>query len=320
MAVRATQQSIFNQPARLKLSYPFSFEATEDFAGYRRDERGVPTVYYPHLKRWEYNPITISQYGLHQLALFERTGDPRGAVLGRTMADWLVENQEDWKHEIGAWVYRYHLPFYGPSQPWISAMAQGQAISLLLRVGQLGGTIVYEESSRRAVRAFFYSVAEGGVEQKFPDGAPVFEEFPTAEQSLVLNGFLFSLLGLRDYAVYFADARVQELFESCISGLRTNLPRYDTGFWNLYDLHRSHRLASPDYLRIHVQLLNIFASLTGDEYFARMARKWQSYLDRFGCRLRFSALKLIEKVRLRFQDFQPPHLQSTTRTSSNQKD
>jgi hypothetical protein len=289
----------------LKLAYPFQFEATEDFSDYRRDQRGIPMVYYAHLQRWVYNPITIAQFGLHHLSVFDRTGDTQAAFVAQTMADWLVENQENWKGNIGAWVFHYDLPFYGPTSPWISGMAQGQAISLLLRLSLLGSSSAYEEASRRAVRAFFLPVARGGVAQNFPDGAIAFEEYPTVERSLVLNGFLFALLGLYEYATYFRDVQAQELFENCVLGLKKNLARYDTSFWNLYDLHRSRRLASPDYVRIHVQLLNIFAELSQEEYFAEMAQRWQSYLDNFRCRMRFYAGKGVEKIRLLLHSYKP---------------
>ncbi|MDZ7269736.1 MAG: D-glucuronyl C5-epimerase family protein [candidate division KSB1 bacterium] len=291
---------------RLALAYPFRFEATEDFSDYHRDEAGVPTVYYRHLQRRVYNPITIAQFGLYQLYRFDRDGDVRAALQAQTMADWLVGNQEEWRQGIGAWIFRFDLPFYGPRQPWISALAQGQAISLLLRAAQLCNTAKYEAASRRAVRAFYHSVAEGGVVQRFPDGSPVFEEYPTVEPSMVLNGHLFAMLGLHDYAAYFDDATAAGLFVRCLTGLRANLMHYDTGYWNHYDLHRSRRLTSADYVRIHVQLLNILAAVSGEAFLAETAQRWQGYLDSPWCRARFWAGKVVEKLRLRLNNYMPP--------------
>jgi heparosan-N-sulfate-glucuronate 5-epimerase len=183
-------------------------------------------------------------------------------------------------------------------------MAQGEAISLLLRMSQMGDSKTYEAAAQRAVRAFIHSVSAGGVVQAFPDGAPAFEEYPTSPRSLVLNGFLFALLGLRDYGLYFGDAPSQKLFELCIAGLKKNLLRYDTGFWSLYDLHPTRRLASAKYVRIHVQLLQIFADITGDEFFAQVAKRWSAYLDKSSCRARFAVAKVFEKIRLhRKSDF-----------------
>ena len=283
--------------------YPFHFELARDFADYRRDESGVPLVFYRHLRRWVYNPITISQFGLAQLARFVECQQEQGAQLGRSMADWLSENLENWQHGIGAWVYRFDLPFYGPRAPWISAMAQGQGISLLLRVQRLFPESAYEEACHRAVQAFYHVVDEGGVARTFPDGGRAFEEYTTAEPSLVLNGMLFALLGLHDYAGYFEDTHAQESFAAGLAGVKSNLWRYDTGFWNHYDLHRSRRLTSPAYIRIHVQLLRILTRLAGDEYFASVAQRWEGYLKDRLCRLRYVAYKSVEKIRLRLHHY-----------------
>lgn len=288
--------------ARPAWIYPFDFAPTEDFSDYRRDERGVPLVFYPHLQKWVYNPITIAQFGLAQLSRYAE-GDARAAATAAAMADWLAGNLENWKNDLSAWVYRFDLPFYGPRAPWISAMAQGQGISLLLRMQQVLPRATYEEASQRAVGVFYHSMEQGGVARSFPDGSLAFEEYTTAEPSLVLNGLLFALLGLRDYAGYFNDAAAQERFAAGVAGVKANLWRYDTGYWNRYDLHRSRRLTSPDYVRIHVQLLRIFSGLTQDEFFAQTAAKWERYLNDPLCRARYAAVKVAEKVRLQCRNY-----------------
>lgn len=283
---------------KLNLSYPFDWRGIEDFSSIQLDAQHIPHVYMGKKYGWQYNPVTIAQYGLHYLTNFSREGKVRHQFVARAMAEWLVENQVEWKNGIGAWVYRYDLPFYGPRAPWISGMAQGEAISLLLRMSQMGDSKIYEAAARRAMRAFIYPVSAGGVVQAFPDGAPAFEEYPTAPRSLVLNGFLFALLGVRDYALYFAEAPSQKLFELCVAGLKKNLHRYDTGYWTLYDLHPTRRLANAKYLRIHVQLLRVIAEITGDEFFGGMADRWLTYLQSSWCRARFAAVKVLEKIRL----------------------
>jgi len=291
---------------KIALLYPFDFAPTGEFEIYTRDERGIPKVFYPHLQRHVYNPITIAQYGLHQLALFASGNDSAFSTQALLMADWLAEHLETWQNTIGAWVFDFDLPFYGPRRPWISALAQGQGLSLLLRAGQLQPGAAYEEACQRAVRAFYFTVAQGGVASNFPGGALAFEEYPTREPSLVLNGILFALLGLHDYAQYFGDARAHECFAAGVLGVKQNLFRYDTGYWNLYDLHRSRRLASPMYVDIHVRLLRAFATITGEDAFAKTAGKWQRYLNSSFCRARFYGGKVVEKIRLRFEDYTAP--------------
>lgn len=283
---------------KLSLGYPFDWRGVEDFADLQLDAQQIPHCYMGKKYGWQYNPVTIAQYGLHHLTSFAQEGRVRDQYVARAMAEWLVENQEEWRNGIGAWVYRYDSPFYGPRAPWISGMAQGEAISLLLRMSQLGQRATYEGAAQRAMRAFVYPVSESGVVQAFPDGAPAFEEYPTSSPSLVLNGFLFALLGVRDYALHFSDVPSQQMFELCIAGLKKNLARYDTGHWTLYDLHPSGRLANARYLRIHVQLLRIMAAITGDDFFASVACRWTAYLHSARSRAHYAAAKAVEKIRL----------------------
>lgn len=283
---------------KLTLIYPFDWNGIDDFSKISLDQQNIPRVHLRKPYGWQYNPVTIAQYGLHFLNSFAREGRVRHQFIARSMAEWLVENQVEWKNGIGAWVYHFDLPFYGPRAPWISAMAQGEALSLLLRMSQMGDKKTYEAAAHRAVRAFIQPVAAGGVVQSFPDGSPAFEEYPTTPRSLVLNGLLFALLGLRDYALHFGDAPSQKLFELCVAGLKKNLARYDTGYWTLYDLHPTRRLAGEKYVRIHVQLLHIFAKLTGDDFFVSTAKRWDGYREDSWCRARFKAAKVFEKIRL----------------------
>jgi hypothetical protein len=288
---------------KLDLLYPFDFSPTAEFEIYPRDGRGILQVYYPHLQRRVYNPITLAQYGLQRLADFARTNEARAREEALLMADWLAAHAQPWRNESAAWVFDFDLPFYGPRAPWISALAQGQAISLLLRARQLQPRANYEEICRRAVRPFYHSVEHGGVQRSFPDGALAFEEYPTREPSLVLNGMLFALIGLHDYALACSDAAAQSCFDAGLLSVKKNLFRYDTGYWNLYDLHRSRRLASPMYVDIHVRLLKFFAALTGEAIFAEAARKWRDYLQSKFARARFYFGKAREKMRLRFNDY-----------------
>ncbi|MEK7727759.1 MAG: D-glucuronyl C5-epimerase family protein [candidate division KSB1 bacterium] len=288
---------------KLDLIYPFDFSPTGEFEIYPRDEGGVPQVYYPHLQRLVYNPITVAQYGLHQLSVFAHTHDSHARAEALLMADWLVAHLRAWRSDLHAWVFDFDLPFYGPAAPWISALAQGQGISLLLRACAVNHHPSYEEACRRAVAAFYHRIEAGGVARNFPEGALAFEEYPTREPSLVLNGILFALLGLLDYATYFSDTRARSCFEAGMLGVKKNLLRYDTGYWNFYDLHRSRRLASPMYVDIHARLLRAFAALLADDELARVAKKWRGYLRSPFCRTRFYGGKMIEKVRLRFIDY-----------------
>ncbi len=276
-------------------NYPFDWSGLEDFS-YPQDQAGVPKVDMGKNYGLQYNPITISQFGLFCLQKYAITGKRDTLQQALACANWLIGNFKNWRRDIGAWVYPFDLDYYGPKAPWISGMAQGQGISLLLRVHQQKQDERIPEITRRAFQAFLFAVEDGGVLEHFADGTPIFEEFTTTPPSRVLNGHIFALLGIYDYANFWNDAAAQSLFDSATAGLTQNLQLYDTGYWNLYDLHSSRRLASPMYMIVHIRLLRILAGLTGQSEFSALADKWLGYRQSLICRGRWFTKKMFEKL------------------------
>ncbi len=92
---------------------------------------------------------------------------------------------------------RHHLTKY-----WSCAMAQGQAMSLLSRAYRLTRKQQYRSSALRALPALRVAVTKGGLRRCFFGNCarPFYEEYPTSPPSYVLNGFMFTLIGLYDLA------------------------------------------------------------------------------------------------------------------------
>jgi len=283
---------------RLDLKYPFSWEGLESFR-YPLDDKQVPQTEISKKIGLHYYPITIAQFGLFQLQKYAETGREADLQIAKSNALWLLKNVQPWGKDSLAWVHHFTLPFYGPIAPWISGMAQGVAISFLLRMQPYLTDANITECAEKAMNVFYHPVHEQGVVTHFRDGGISFEEFPTTPQSQVLNGHMFAMIGIHDFAATFREKRAVELFDLAVTGLKNNLDLYDTGFWNLYDLHPSRRLASPMYIKVHVQLLTILSELTGEQYFLKTAKKWQTYLKRPTCRLRWGVSKTVEKIRLK---------------------
>lgn len=249
-------------------------------------------------KQWHYNPVTIIQYGLWQLEKFAVFHQKQGLRKAVHIADWLISHVQN-HNQLGCiWIYNFSLSFYGPKAPWISAMAQGEAISLLLRLHQILSYDRFLKVARLAIKPFYVPVANGGVLSELDDGCPIFEEFPTLPPPHVLSGHLFALLGLYDYITYFDDDRALLLFENATSRLGANLFRWDTGYWSYYDLHRTRRLASPMFQELHVRLLNVLYEITQKTIYRKYARRWARFQRNFSCKSVWLAHKVWEKIRL----------------------
>jgi hypothetical protein len=207
--------------------------------------------------------VAHAQRGLGQ---FERyvAGDGEEWLDGaRRAAELLVEHQERGGVHDGGWVQRRPYPHtYALEPPWVSAMAQGEAASLLVRVAAETDDDRFAEAAARALRLIAVPSSEGGASAEL-DGRPLPEEYPTDPPSFVLNGAIFALWGLRDVAVALVDADAERRFAAGADALAASIARWDTGGWSRYDLypHRVVNVASRAYHRLHVAQLEALDEL-----------------------------------------------------------
>ncbi len=269
----------------------------EDFSEYEFNTEGIPLTRFHRKPDWQHNPITVAQYGLHHFNNYLRNQNQESKKIFLTQANWLVENAEPGANGSIVWYYRIDLPFYKIFAPWISGMAQGQAISVLLRAYQLTDAGKYLEIARHAWIVFDFPVNEGGVVSYFPDQKPVIEEYASSEfLTGVLNGFIFAIFGVYDFVQYVNDKHAKQLFLKLIDSLKYNLERYDCGFWSYYDLKSPLRLCSKAYHRLHVKQLKALYEVTEDELFKSYADRWQNYLKSLKCNLKWMAKKVHQKI------------------------
>lgn len=170
------------------------------------------------------------------------------------------------------WVYGFDFAKYGLRAPWLSAMAQGQAASVLTRAYSVTGEVRYRDAALKALAPLTRPRRGDGLVIDALYG-PVLEEYPSPRPSHVLNGWIFALWGLRDGHVLLGDDPSGELFARSSSALAACLRAYDLGWWSRYSLH-GRDIAKPFYHRLHVTQLGVMADLTGEMRFADVARRW----------------------------------------------
>lgn len=235
-------------------------------------------------KPWAFEPgrelwVPFVQWGLGCHERWLASGDERWLGGARRAADVLVAAQERGGRHAGAWLHRFDYPHtFHLSAPWPSGMAQGEAASLLVRVHAATGDDAYASAALAAVGPLVRPAADGGAAAELA-GALVPEEYPTAAPSLVLNGLVFGLWGLRDVAVGLGDERSRRAFYEAAGALAASIRRWDTGSWSLYDLypHRLSNWASPAYHELHVTQLEATCELVPDPRLVRAAERFRAY-------------------------------------------
>lgn len=210
-------------------------------------------------------------------------------------ADWFVKNQDEtnggWKIDVTRKLANGLLTI---PPGWLSAMGQGQAMSILARAYHLTRDDVYLRAALKAIKPFHFRAIEGGVVAYLFDKFPWYEEYPTKPPLFVLNGFVYSLIGLYDLSRVAPkdDGRpsvAEQLYLTGLESLVKLLPMFDTGSGTLYDLRHLHlpgvapNLARWDYHSTHVNQLLLLATIVQDEhkkkFLSTTAERWIGYMS-----------------------------------------
>ncbi len=255
-----------------KVNYPDSFSA-----------EGIP-LYSFRGQSYIQHPIPIAQYalGLYEHLLGKENPDELQLNKFLRVAMWFDENKIDIK-EGKSWYIYNEYPEYGLTYPWISAMAQGEAISVLTRASLLSKNNSFEELAVKALVPFEYEVKDGGFINYF-NSIPVYEEFTTPLKTMaVLNGFIFSLFGVYDLILLNNNEKAKDIFHKGADSLKRILPYFDIDYWTryyLYDYPQKYYSSFTYHILVAEQLKAMYC-LTGENQFNFYSEKWLSYTKSF---------------------------------------
>lgn len=252
--------------------YHFEHNSMGDF-----DERGIPFL--REEKRKYYSIVYVIQYALinHDLMLKGANDADEKKRIIKNCLDWLEEKAEDF-HDSVIWRSEYNEQYKLP-KGWISAMYQGQAVSLFLRAYQLFGEERYLKTAEKAFEFFKYDYSEGGVKRVDENGFIWFEEYPSEKPSLVLNGYIYTVFGIYDLYRATKSEEAKRLFDECLRTLENNLHKYDVGYWSVYDQLKKELVSYYYQKNVHIPLMEIMYRLTGKEIFKKYAEKWTKNLN-----------------------------------------
>ncbi|GAB1602182.1 D-glucuronyl C5-epimerase-like [Argonauta hians] len=199
-------------------------------------------------------------------------------------ANWLVKHQDD----QGGWpiMVARKLSMLELEPGWYSAMAQGQAMSLLVRAYIRTKNPVYLTAAINGLKLYQVSSADGGVMAKYAGVYTWYEEYPTQPSSFVLNGFIYSLLGLYDVkeiATGTDKQLAQMLFDTGMHSLKHMLLLFDNGSGTFYDLRHLTLGITPnrarwDYHTTHINQILLLSTIDDNPLFKNTADRWISYM------------------------------------------
>jgi len=288
-----TPCSIFEKPDRLERYY-LDFSSKIPYPGVFSNE-GIP-LYSFQGRELIIHPTVVTQYafGLYEKLYLNNFKDDDLKNKFLRMARWIYHNSADVKGGKGWLINIEYNPEYRLVNPWISAMAQGQAISVLTRASQLLEDEKYVWQAEMALGPFNFEVKDGGLINYF-NSIPVYEECPTPHKPMVvLNGFIFALFGLYDLILLNGNETAKQLFTQGIDSLLRILPYFDVKNWTRYYLfdYPNKYYSSYTYHILVTQQLKALYYLTDDLNILKYYEKWDLYSKSYKNRTRALIKKL----------------------------
>jgi heparosan-N-sulfate-glucuronate 5-epimerase len=275
-----TECNISQRPNSLG-KYYLNFSSKINYAE-KFDEFNIP-LYYINDK-WIYHPTVICQYALGLYEHINNASQNKQELTKKFLgqSDWLVANYNQ-VDDSAFWWMNYYMEEYNIGSPWCSAIAQGEAISVLLRAHLLTQNDIYIDSASKALKSFLVLIEKKGFRREFDRDSLLFEEYPSQKMNFALNGFIFSLYGLYDFYLFNQNKLAEELFQKGINTLKNSLTNFDLGYWSKYSLYYDpiDYPASYKYHALHVEMLKSLYFITSEKIFQETSIKWEKYLFSF---------------------------------------
>jgi len=254
-----------------------------------KNAAGIPMRVYKSVGA-QYNPTRIAAYALAHYNNYQTLNEPQSKEIFMQMADWFVDNPEA--------RYEYHFDWGELKSPWVSCMAQGEAVSVLIRAYRLSREKKYLHKSKQALSLFLLDITKGGLSSLIDDKWHFLEEYPTEEPDHVLNGFLYALIGLAEYLYYQDDNDLISLQESLLSSLVAKIDQWGAANWSYYQIPRPNKgsilinCCTPSYHNLQVSQLKYIRDHFQINDLDSVIEKWEMGLGSVFQRLSAMSCKL----------------------------
>lgn len=251
-------------------------------------ETGLPMVKDSPSSEPYWNAVTLSHYALHRHGRGDRPNFFKA-----------VDKLIDLQKPNGGFPYpaRSYRDLLLP-EGWISAMAQGNAMSAFYRATLISDDPRYKRAGELAFASLMTTTDKGGPATTLAhldpslSAYPFLAEYPTDPIDYTLNGYMFALLGLYDWSHHSKEAA--SAFARNIETLERLLPYHDIDGFSTYDLShlvlKVYPYVHEFYEGTHVYLLHALASVTGSATLTRYEQRWTAKIDEMNRPLRITSI------------------------------
>lgn len=243
------------------------------------DENGVLLFEYKGKK--SYHPVYLAQYSLFVLDRYHQSKNEKDLEEVVKIANKLTTVALEADGTL-LFPYVYDFVLHGRryidkmEAPWYSALAQGQVLSLFVRLYEETGDSLYLDLSSKVFNSFYrhkynHDVWISCIDQ---NNNIWFEEYPADMPCFTLNGMVYAIYGIYDFYRITKRADAKELLSASITTIENNIDRYrNEGEVSYYCL--KHAVGAAAYHGIHIQQLNTLYLITGEQRFKETAEEFK---------------------------------------------
>jgi len=255
------------------------------------DKNGIPMKNYKKFGL-QYNPTRVAAYALGN---YNRYLDGETKCLEKflKMANWFLS------HENG--LLKYHFNLNDIRAPWISAMAQGEALSVLSRAYIIKPEHKYLRQALRAAKPLKIFIEDGGLKSKIEGFYQFLEEHPAKKPPHTLNGFLYSIVGILDLMKFLPEIGIELNIQRLLDTISKKWNFWDAEYWSTYDLNVTktgkRNFSTIDYHNIHIILMRYIGVVTERNEILKCSTQWEEYQGNLLNRIK----AIIGKIRYRLE-------------------
>lgn len=244
------------------------------------DDNGVPL--FNRRGKITYHPVSMIQQSLALIDVYNSTKDLKH--LNRVKL--IAKKLEDLSLTIDSSLfvsYSFDFSLHGSKEdtlyaPWNSGMAQGELLSLFVRLYEITNEKHYLETSKKIFNSFNLShhnkIGKPWVSCVDEDKYLWLEEYPENPPAYTLNGMMFAMFGIYDFYRVTKSPEAEKIFRGTLQTIKDNVHKFRTvGGISHYCL-RHHNVMSIKYHHTHIYQLKHLYDMTGDDFFLEMSNNF----------------------------------------------
>src|SRR5688572_5611824 len=231
-----------------------------------------------HLTKKGYHPVNACHYALFCFDEYLATKNERFKKAFLAQVSYLRDCTKYNEFEGERVGYPYLITFHDLKPPWYSSLAQGEAISVLIRYYALTRDETVLPLIVKLKNFMVYPMSKGGCMGKSPEGYEWYEEYPNSKQEAHnFSGYYVAVIAMGEYSQLFPeDTASLNLYNRTLHGGKMSNKVYDSGS-GIYYNRGDKRLCSPGYIKWMTNMMQHMAEFTGDDFFNCQKMIWSTY-------------------------------------------